>query len=74
VRDPCVYIILCCDTNLEVSYSTTHLFDHQGDIIRTRVCNGDAQRVPLDELDACLQWGADHLNDFFTDLYGGSAR
>jgi hypothetical protein len=73
VRDPCVYIILCCDTNLEVSYSTAHLFNHEGEIIRTRVANGCHERVPLDELDECLQWGADQLNDFFTDLYGAPA-
>jgi hypothetical protein len=68
-RDPCVYIVLCLDTNLEVDYSTAHLFNMEGEIIRTRVCHGDHQRVPVDELADMMQWGADQLNDFFTDLY-----
>jgi hypothetical protein len=69
MRDPSVYIILSCDSNLDVVYSTVHLFNYEGQIVRTRVCHGDQERVPMDELDACLQWGADALNDFFTDLY-----
>lgn len=69
-RDPSVYIILSLNTNLEVDYSTAHLFNTEGEIIRTRVAHGTQERVPLDELDECLQWGADQLNDFFTDLYG----
>ena len=72
MRDPCVYIILSCDTNLDVQYSTTHLFNYEGEICATRARNGDPERIPLDELDACLQWGADRLNDFFTDLYASS--
>lgn len=71
-RDPAVYLVLSLDTNLEVTYSTAHLFNEAGEIIRTRVCHGDQQRVPIDELDDMLQWGADQLNDFFTDLYGPS--
>jgi len=63
-----LYVVLCLDTNLEVTYSNTHLFDRQGEIVRTRICHGDHERVPLDELDNCMQWGADQLNDFFTDL------
>jgi hypothetical protein len=71
MRDPSVYIILSCDTNLEVQFSTVHLFGYDGEIVKTRVEHGNHQRVPLDELDECLQWGADQLNDFFTDLYVG---
>lgn len=72
--DPSVYVILCLDTNLEVTYSVTHVFNDENEIIRTRNRHGDHERVPIEELDAQLQWGADQLNDFFTDLYGYSAR
>lgn len=60
-RDPSVYIILSLDTNLEVTYSVTHLFNEQGEIERSREAHGTHSYVPLDELDNCLQWGADQL-------------
>jgi hypothetical protein len=69
MRDPSVYIILSLNSNLEVIYSTVHLFNYQGEICNTRVMHGDQERVPFDELDRCLAWGAAALNDFFTDLY-----
>jgi hypothetical protein len=71
--DPSVYIILSLDTNLEVTYSVTHLFDYEGNIARSREAHGTHERVPLDELDVCMRWGADQLNDFFTDLFVGHA-
>lgn len=74
MSDPSVYIILSLDTNLEVTYSTVHLFGYENQIVTSRVRHGGQERVPIDELDACMQWGADQLNDFFTDLYVGLSR
>lgn len=66
-RDPSVYIVLSLNTHLEVVYSTTHLFDRLGEIAATRVMHEDHPAVPLDELDACMQWGADALNDYYQE-------
>jgi hypothetical protein len=64
-RDPVVYISLSLDTNLEVTYSTTHLFDEKGEIIRTRTCHGDQYPLPYDELGECLEWGGEQLAGYF---------
>lgn len=72
-RDPSIYIILCLDTNLHCTYSTVHLFDHQGDIAKTRVEHGSQFPMPHDELAECMMWGADTLNDYFSDLHAPRA-
>lgn len=71
--DPCVYIIMCTNTNGEVMYSTTHLFNYENEICCTRTRHGNQNRDPYGELGAQLEWGAAQLNDFFTDLYGSPA-
>lgn len=66
-RDPSIYIILSLDTNLDCVYSTVHLFNHQGEIEKTRVENGSQYPIPHDELAECMEWGANALDDYFSD-------
>lgn len=73
-RDPAVLIMLHLDTNLDVTGATAHVFDRQGDIIRTKVHNGDHDREPYTELSDLLWWSSDQLNDFFLDLDAPQAR
>lgn len=72
-RDPSVYIILSLDTNLEVTYSTTHLFGEDGLITSSRVCHGDHERMPFDELENCMDWGANALSGYQSSLFSADA-
>lgn len=66
-RDPSIYIILSLDTNLDCTYSTVHLFAHDGEIAKTRVEHGSQYPMPHDELSECMEWGANALEDYFMD-------
>jgi hypothetical protein len=57
---------MCLDSNLEVEYSTAHLFDEEGKISRTRQSHGDQYPMPHDELSELVEWGAEQFRGYFS--------